>query len=154
MLLRGVRFSLVGPELEDVIGPMVRERGLEDLVFPGGPVTGPEKDACFAAADVFIQTSWSEGMPMGILEAMGHGLCCLVTSGTRMHREIQENGAGYGCETEAEAIAGKLETLIADPQAIDRMGRRARELAEEKYDWTKIGRSAVEKYAEIVSAAR
>lgn len=154
LLSRGVRFSLVGPEMEEVIGPLVRERALEDLVFLRGAVTGDEKEACFAAADVFIQTSRSEGMPMGILEAIGHGVCCLVTRGTRMLYEMVENGAGNGCETEVEDIAAELEKIIADPKMIDWMGRMARELAENKYNWAKIGRAAVEKYAEIVDAKR
>lgn len=149
---RGARFSLVGPEMEEIVGPLIRERGLEELVFSGAPVTGAEKDACFGAADIFIQTSRTEGLPMGILEAAAHGLCCVVTEGTRMGAVIRKYGAGIDCETSAEAIAKALETAIADPEAIDRMGHKARQMAEEVYDWAKIGRAAVDKYAEIAAA--
>ena len=153
LLLHDARFSLVGPEMETVMGPMIRERGLEDLVFPGAPVTGEEKEACFSAADVFIQTSRTEGMPMGILEAAAHGLCCVVTEGTRMGDALREYDAGLACETNTEAIADALETLMGDPTVIDRMGMNARRMVEDKYDWAKIGYAAVEKYAEIIGQA-
>lgn len=145
-----VRFDLVGPEMEETLRTMIRERDLEDLVFPGAPVTGEAKEACFAAADVFIQTSRSEGMPMGILEAAAHGLCCLVTEGTRMGPVLTEAEAGIVCETDAREIAEALERIVADPEAVDRMGENARRLAEEKYDWNAIGKKTVEQYRRLI----
>lgn len=144
------RFDLVGPDMEEILRPMIRERKLEKLVFPGAPVIGADKDACFTDADVFIQTSRSEGMPMGILEAAAHGLCCLATEGTRMGTDLQEAEAGIVCETNVKAIVEALETLLKDPREIDRMGANARRLAETKYDWTSVGRLTVNKYHELI----
>lgn len=153
LISHGARFSLRGPEMEATIGPLIRERGLETLVDTGEPVTGAEKEDCFAATDIYIQTSRSEGMPMVILEAAAHGLCCVVTEGTRMNDVISAYGAGIGCKTSAEAIADALGAVLKNAEAIDRMGQRARQMVEEKYDWAMIARSAIEKYAEIVDAA-
>lgn len=152
LISHGARFLLRGPEMETTVGPLIRDRGLETLVDTGESVTGTEKEDCFAATDIYIQTSRSEGMPMVILEAAAHGLCCVVTEGTRMGEVISAYEAGIGCETRAEAIADALETVLKDAEAIDRMGQRARQMVEEKYDWTMIARSAIEKYAEIVDA--
>lgn len=36
-------------------------------------------ERCYAAFDVFSLSSWSEGMPLGLLEAMSAGVCPVVT---------------------------------------------------------------------------
>lgn len=146
-----VRFDLVGPDMEVTLRPMIRKRELDGLVFPGTPVTGAEKDACFVGADIFIQTSRSEGMPMGILEAAAHGLCCLVTEGTRMGQALREMEAGIVCDTNAEAIAEALEKIIEDPESVDRMGTNARQLAVEEYDRSVIAEKTVDKYQELLA---
>lgn len=147
---KNVRFDLVGPDAETVLGPMIREKGLEDLVFTGAPVSGNKKDACFIGADVYIQTSRSEGMPMTVLEAAAHGLCCLITEGTRMGPDIRGADAGIVCETNAHSIAEGMKRILSDPSGVDRWGKNARRLAETKYDWKAVGGQTVSRYRELI----
>lgn len=68
-----VKFVLAGVgEIEKVkkIMPLNEE---ENIVFPGW-ITGEEKSKLLSEADVFFLPSYSEGMPMSILDAMGYGL--------------------------------------------------------------------------------
>lgn len=68
-----VKFVLAGVgEIEKLkkITPMIEK---DNIDFPGW-VTGEEKSKLLSEADVFFLPSYSEGMPMSILDAMGYGL--------------------------------------------------------------------------------
>jgi glycosyltransferase involved in cell wall biosynthesis len=52
---------------------MVAENNLSDLIEFKGLVTGKEKDEIIKDCDLFILTSYYEGLPMSILEAMSFG---------------------------------------------------------------------------------
>jgi glycosyltransferase involved in cell wall biosynthesis len=75
----GLRFAWVGegdmrPWWED----RVRQPGLEDRVVPCSWVE--DVFPWLAAADVFLHTAGFEGLPFALLEAMSHGLPCLLES--------------------------------------------------------------------------
>jgi poly(glycerol-phosphate) alpha-glucosyltransferase len=48
-----------------------------DVVF-WGPAFGPEKEALLRSASAFVLTSFSEGLPMSVLEAWSYGLPVLM----------------------------------------------------------------------------
>ena len=77
---------------------------MEDLVELHEAIDGSEKEAELLSADVFIQTSRSEGMSMGILEALSYGVPCLVTRGTNLGEIIEQYDAGWVAETNAEYV--------------------------------------------------
>ncbi|NEU09995.1 glycosyltransferase family 4 protein [Flavihumibacter sp. R14] len=65
-------------ELDRLIST-IKENGLEEIVEFKGWVSGQSKQKLLLEADIFILPSYSEGMPISILEAMSYGMPIIAT---------------------------------------------------------------------------
>ncbi len=80
-----------------------------------------------AAADVFILSSRSEGLPIALLEAMSAGLPCIATQVEGVDEALTEGEHGLTVPVEnPEALAQAILQLLRDPEARKRMGAAAR----------------------------
>lgn len=146
------RLDIYGPDSEDAHAFLRRrstQLGIDDLVSVHDAVVGEEKRKLLLQADYFIQTSRSEGMPMGILEALSYGLPCIVTAGTGLAALVEENGAGFGCETSVQGIADALCRALREQNARPAQAKAAARLAAERFDCHVLAAEAVAHYREI-----
>ena len=142
-------FHLYGPDAEgrfQHVTDLINNAGVQDIVFLNHEVSGEEKEKILLNADVFIQTSRFEGMPMGILEAMSYGLPCLVTEGTTLSDIIQNGKAGWGCKTESHAIASEIQKTINEKQHLDNYSSRASGLIVKSFTWSSIAHHTISEY--------
>jgi glycosyltransferase involved in cell wall biosynthesis len=104
-----------------------------------GPQFGADKSACYRACDAFILPSFSEGLPMTVLEAWAHAKPVLMTSECNLPEGFAA-GAALQIGTGPEEIAAGLEQLI-EMTDDDRtaMGDRGRILVSTKFSWRQIG---------------
>ena len=148
------RFDFYGPDilgrLDEVRG-LVAEQGVGDLVSLHTEILGEEKQKALLDAEIFIQTSRHEGMPMGILEAMYLGLPVLITEGTTLAGPVRKAGCGWTAKTEAESIAAALEQAVRDSASWASLGQRGRELAASEYDWEVVSHRNLEEYRRILA---
>ena len=149
----GCRFYLYGPDDADkaFVAGLARDMHLEELVFIGDGVFGEQKRETLLRADYFIQPSRSEGLPMGVLEALGYGVPCLVTQGTGLAGCIEENGAGFAAPSDVEGVEDLLRKAIDKKGEITRLSQNARCLAKAKFDVDLLAAAAVKEYESIVS---
>jgi poly(glycerol-phosphate) alpha-glucosyltransferase len=123
--LNSYKLKTPSPEAEDA-----------DVLF-FGPAFGEEKAALLRSADAFILPSFSEGLPMSVLEAWSYGLPVVMTPECNLP-------AGFACQAALEIrnSAGGFEgmrTLIGmTDQERAAMGMRGRHLVEEKFTWPKV----------------
>lgn len=147
---RGAAVELRGPDCAGSFGRLAARiaRGrLGDVVALGGPVVGEAKAGLLRRADVFLHPSRSEGHPVAVLEALAHGLPCLLTPVTNMAEEVAAAGAGWKVEASAGAIAAGLKRVLREEApALEQAGERARRLAVEQYRWETIAARTVEAY--------
>ena len=127
-----------------------------DVVF-FGPAFGEEKEALFRSADAFILPSFSEGLPMSVLEAWSYGLPVVMTPGCNLPE-------GFACGAALEIRKGErsfqgsdfsfqhgLQLLIEMTQFQRwEMGMRGRKLVEEKFTWPKVAESLKEIYESLL----
>lgn len=149
-----VTLDMYGPDHQGrfaALEEMIKERGVGDIVTLSQPIVGEEKEAAYLDADVFIQTSRTEGMPMGILEALSYGLPCLVTAGTTLSDLINTSNAGWGCATDADSIAKALVEMINDVARLNEKSRSARNLAESRFSWNIVSNTNIEHYSDIIN---
>ena len=111
-----------------------------------GPVFGDEKDALLRRADAFILPSFSEGLPMAVLEAWAYGLPVLMTDHCNLPEGFRE-GAALRLGTDVESIAeGMRELLQGSCQDLETMGAKGRTLVEERFTWPLVAAQMKEVY--------
>ncbi len=97
-------------------------------VFFTGEVTGERKENLFAAADLFILPSESEGLPNAVLEAMVRGIPAIVTPGCNLP-EIADYKAGRVVDFSIDAFREVcLWASTASPEDLACAGANARRL--------------------------
>jgi poly(glycerol-phosphate) alpha-glucosyltransferase len=103
-----------------------------------GPQFGGDKEACYRSCDAFILPSFSEGLPMAVLEAWIYAKPVLMTSECNLPEGFAA-GAALRMEPEAGSIAEGLRGLFAlSREGLEEMGRRGRALAGSRFAWRKL----------------
>ena len=112
-------------------------------------VSGDAFDELLTNAMLFVLPSDLEGLSLALLEAMGAGLCVLV-SDIPENRELME-GAGYTfrCGDVAD-LKRMLELLIRSDSLRAATGRAARKRIEEHYLWPSITKEIEDAYQEML----
>jgi poly(glycerol-phosphate) alpha-glucosyltransferase len=124
----------------------VRKRGLGATVCFPGPCYGDEKDAAFRHADGFVLPSFSEGLPMAVLEAWSYRLPVLMTPECNLPEGFEARAA-HRIDPEPESIADGLQSLMQkSSHERTQIGERGRALVEAEYTWPQIARSVRDIY--------
>ncbi len=124
----------------------VTELGLQNEVFFTGARFDEEKHQIYSAASGFVLPSFSEGLPVSVLEAWAYGLPCLITPACHLS-EGYRNGAAIRISYEVENIADGLGQLFEMSDAERRMmGMRGRALVRERYSWDRISEQMLSLY--------
>jgi poly(glycerol-phosphate) alpha-glucosyltransferase len=87
-------------------------------------------------ADAFVLTSYSEGQPMAVIEALGCGAPVLITTPWNVP-EVAEVGAGFVVPAAVESIVPALTDILSEDRLREDMGKRARDLVESRFTWGK-----------------
>ena len=112
---------------------------------------GIEKQKVLLSATCFIQTSRTEGLPLGPLEALSYGLPCIVTHGVGLGEVIESYGAGYQSENTIDGVAKSIEQFIQNIDKLEGMSQSAIRLIEENFDIDVIARKTVDWYYSMLN---
>jgi len=114
-------------------------RDLVDSVHFIGPQFDAAKAAAYSHAEAFVLPSYSEGLPMVILEAWAYGLPVLVTAECNLPEGFAA-GAALRVKPDREDLVRGLEDLFSMTES-DRqtMGARGLALVKERFTWSNIG---------------
>lgn len=147
---RGVRFQadFVGGLTKEMTGEefdaALTTLGLNDSCAYYGPKYGNDKYECFRDADVFVLPSYTEALPVSILEALQFVLPVVASNVGGVSAEVEDgvNGLLIGGTTpimlnkfrpNATEIADKLELLLKDSSLRRRMGIAGRRKFEREF---------------------
>ena len=147
---RGVNFQV------DFVGGLTKEmtgdefdmaltmNGLNGCCTYHGPKYGDEKYGYFRGADIFVLPSYTEALPVSILEAMQFGLPVVASNVGGVSAEVEDGVTGYllggkqpimlnTFRPDAHEIADKLAALLADADLRHQMGKAGREKFEREF---------------------
>jgi glycosyltransferase involved in cell wall biosynthesis len=135
-----------GPEGEK-LRALAQEGPLAGRIFIMPPMEKIEE--AYAAADVFVLPSISEGLSNALLEAMASGLAVLGSrvGGTAEAVEEGKTGLLFVAQDEAE-LCDKLKSFLAEPGLATRMGTAARDKAVRDYSLERVAESYEKLYAQ------
>ncbi|MEA5115927.1 MAG: glycosyltransferase family 4 protein [Geobacteraceae bacterium] len=125
-----VRFELAGdgPERQS-LETRAAHLGVKDRFDFKGHVD--DMDSFYQGLDLYINTSLHEGIPMTILEAMGHGLPIIAPAVGGITEIIEDGKEGFLIDTRnPQDFAEKCLLLKNDRELWERMSRAALEKAE------------------------
>jgi glycosyltransferase involved in cell wall biosynthesis len=147
-------FEIYGPDYDDsheLLAQMIQKLNIGDLVRLEKEKMGIEKQEILLSASCFIQTSRTEGLPLGPLEALSYGLPCIVTHGVGLGGIIESYGAGYQSENTVEGVSKSIELFIQNIDKLENMSKSAIRLIEENYDIDVIARESVDRYYSMLN---
>jgi glycosyltransferase involved in cell wall biosynthesis len=134
------QLRLVGPadaEYLAYLEGLANELELKRIVF-AGPRYGAEKQAEYAAADLYVLPSYTENFGMSVAEALACAVPVITTVGTPWQR-VRELGCGWLVSPNVAGIESALrEALSLDRQALAAMGQGGRAWMEREFAWSRI----------------
>ena len=148
-----VSIYLYGPNYKtrhEDIRKILSSYNIEDIVLLNDKITGVDKKNVLLDSDLFIQTSRSEGMSMGILEALSYGIPCILTEGTNMAKTVDEYDAGWGCENTVDSIAKAILDAINERERWIQKSENAYMLVKNSYSWSHIANQTILEYRKIL----
>jgi len=116
----------------------VAQNGLGDSVLFPGPQFGADKSASYRRADAFILPSFSEGLPMVILEAWAHRLPVLMTLQCNLPEGFACGAALKIAGTPEAIAAGLLQLMTMTAGEREAMGKKGYRLVQERFTWDQV----------------
>jgi len=108
-----------------------------------GNVNGARKAALVKNSVAFALTSYSEGLPVAVLEALSASRPVLITPGCNLP-EVKAANAGVEVSPDLASVARGLAALLEDPSRRAVMGENAGRLAAERFSWDAAARRLLE----------
>lgn len=147
LLPRNVFFLIygIGPD-EEELRTLASELDVEKRARFMGQIGHPDMPRMLAACDIFIRPSRSEGMGNSFVEAFAASLPVIATQEGGIadflfdeNRNPGQGTTGWAVDADSpEQIATAVKGIMANPEKVAAVTRRAKELALSRYDWNLI----------------
>jgi glycosyltransferase involved in cell wall biosynthesis len=140
-----------GPD-RSAVEAEVRRLGLDSVVR----LAGVRNDVAelLAAADLFVLSSRSEGLPLSILEAMAAGLPVVASSVGGVPELVVDGETGLLVPPgDPRSLARAIERLLADAALRGRLGAAGRARVVEHFDLASAQRAHLDLYRSLLAAA-
>ncbi|MGD8495331.1 MAG: glycosyltransferase, partial [Gemmatimonadales bacterium] len=148
------RFLLVGRgQSEAEVRDLARTLGIADrLVFAG---FRPDVEVAYAAMDVSVLTSRTEGLSITLLESMDHGLPVVVTDvGGNPEVVVPGETGTLVPPDDTTAFAREVVALLGSADTRRRMGEAARRRIESEFRIERTAERYAALYDELLAASR
>lgn len=110
------------------------------------------KAVAFSAADIFVTPTRAESFGLVALESMACGTPVVAFGVGGILDLVKHRDTGYVAEPEnAMDLRKGIEQLLSDPNKIDNMGKKSREIAVKKYSIERQIKKHIDLYREILA---
>jgi glycosyltransferase involved in cell wall biosynthesis len=126
------------------------ELGLSASISFIGAQFNVAKQLVFAHADAFILPSFSEGLPMAILEAWSYELPVLMTTYCNLPEGFEQDAAIEITATEEGVFEGLKQLVSLDELKLRSMGAAGLQLVRNRFTWDRVAAQIYEVYQWIL----
>lgn len=124
------KFVIAGAGESQKLEQFIATNNLQHMIEYKGWVEGKEKETLVQDCDVFILTSYNEGLPMSILEAMVYKKAIISTTVGGIPRIVKPNDNGWLISPgDRTALAGVFTEIKNDIHILNKYGARSFEIA-------------------------
>jgi len=151
---RAAKLVLVGPGDETYVNELRRvaqSLGIMDRVVFTGPLSGRNKWAALAAADVYVLPSYQENFAIALVEALRIGTPVVCSRRINIWSDLADAEAATICELTVDDVASKVLDLLGDRASADVQGQRGAVFAAANYTWEKSVDQLARVYEQVVS---
>ena len=144
------RIDVVGGGSDELaLKTYVQQQGWSGVYFHGA-VPNETIASYLDKADILLNPSNADNMPINLLEAFAAGVPVVTTNVGGIPDLVGENEAALLVNpNDATAMAACIETLLAQPQTVARLTQRASALCEQM-SWDSVGRLWRELYSAVI----
>ena len=118
-------------------------------LFRIGPVSHQEMPAYYSAADIFVNASLDEGMPLTVIEAMGLGLPVVAAPVGGIPDIITHNYNGLFTQSDRSDLSEQLSSLIEDSHLRKKLAQNAQSSVQE-FTWEKLAKNTLDLYKSLL----
>ena len=99
---------------------------------------------------VFVLPSYREGTPRSVLEAMSMGRPIITTDAPGCRETVVNGVNGYLVSVKnVDALVESMKKFLNNPEQVAKLGKKSRELAENKYDVYKVNQMIISALLEL-----
>lgn len=114
----------------DVLKHFIEQHGLEDVIRFHGWVGGDRKHELLNVADAFILPSYTEGVPISILEAESYGLPVLSTTVGGIPEVVEDGKNGFLFQAgDLDKMKQVIDKLLNDEALREEQGRASKQIS-------------------------
>lgn len=139
-------------ELLESVRSKVRELSMEDRILLPGYVETPS--SWYRKASIYLQPSRRESHGIAVLEAMAHGLPCVVADSGGLPESVLDGETGYVCPlADPAGFAGRITMLLSDPALRSSMGVAGRQRVETCFSEASQDKKLLSLYKQLAEQA-
>lgn len=121
--------------------------GRKNIIFTGVQI-GEALSQLISNAYVFVHPSETEGLSIGLLEAMGYAKAIIASDIPENMEALSSNGM-YFENGSIENLEKKLSEALGNPELLKQLGEKAQKHVNEKYNWERIVEQTEELYKSL-----
>jgi glycosyltransferase involved in cell wall biosynthesis len=125
---------------------LIKQLNLVDRIKIIGPLFDQAKNDAFAAAELFILPSYSEGSPMVVLDSLAAGVPVITTKASSWS-DLAEYKCGWWTDISTSAIGIALQEAVnMTAEDLQQMGEQGKNLIASKYTWPQLAQKTISLY--------
>ncbi|NBA84236.1 glycosyltransferase [Emticicia sp. CRIBPO] len=130
---------------------MIDALNIRDRILFLGSVSGKEKETVFSIAGVFVLSSYSEGLPMSVLEAMSLRIPVVVSDQTRIDTFIRQYNAGKVTGLNENEVYEAIKDILENPDETREYIENAGKLVETEFGPDMVNKRIIRLYEDSLS---
>lgn len=131
---KNVKFILAGSGEIEKLKDELENKNIEEYFYFTGWVKSKEKEKLLENSDIFFLPSYTEAMPMSILEAMGYGLPIIASNVGGIPQLVKDGVNGFMAKPgDTDIFSKKILFLLENEKLCNQMGKESMKIADDNY---------------------